>query len=86
MYSRYYEEKKILCKWFRNNLPVFVIDFRINSGLNNIVFPLLFLFIILNVIAEQQLYIILSVEKDSSKNRTSIDMVRKNFVEEYVGS
>ena len=86
MYSRYCEEKKILCKWFRNNLPVFVIDFRINSGLNNIVFPLLLLFIILNVIAEQQLYIILSVEKDSSKNRTSIDMVRKNFVEEYVGS
>ena len=67
-------------------MPVFVIDFRINSGLNNIVFPLLFLFIILNVIAEQQLYIILSVEKDSSKNRTSIDIVRKNFVEEYVGS
>ena len=86
MYARYCEEKKILCKWFRNNLPVFVIDFRINSGLNNIVFPLLFLFIILNVIAEQQLYIILSVEKDSSKNRTSIDMIRKNFVEEYVGS
>ena len=86
MYSSYYEEKKILCKWFRNNLPVFVIDFRINSGLNNIVFPLLFLFIILNVIAEQKLYIILSVEKDSSKNRTSIDMVGKIFVEEYVGS
>lgn len=86
MYSSYYEEKKILCKWFRNNLPVFVIDFRINSGLNNIVFPLLFLFIILNVIAEQQLYIILSVEKDSSKNRTWIDMVGKIFVEEYVGS
>ena len=86
MYSSYYEEKKILCKWFRNNLPVFIIDFRINSGLNNIVFPLLFLFIILNVIAEQKLYIILSVEKDSSKNRTSIDMVGKIFVEEYVGS
>ena len=86
MYSSYYEEKKILCKWFRNNLPVFIIDFRINSGLNNTVFPLLFLFIILNVIAEQKLYIILSVEKDSSKNRTSIDMVGKIFVEEYVGS